>query len=346
MLISLCMIVRNEEKVLARCLESAKGLADEIVIADTGSADGTVGIARRYTDRVFSLPWKDDFSYARNEVFSRARGEYLLWLDADDVAERTDFSALRAFLEAEKPDMVYCPYLSGTLSYERERFLRRDMDFRFEGRVHEAISPRGRKARYPFVVRHLPERKEKGRRNLDIYLKWAEEEPLSPRDLFYYGRELFYHRLYTEAAAVLGKMLDGEGWYVNKIAACETLSRCYEGMNRETEALQALLRSFLYGEPRAFVLCRIGELFMKRGQYAQAAFWYETALSCKDHAAEGDFEEPACRNLTPCLQLVVCYWRLGDRESAKKYHEKAEALAPAHPSVLFNQKFFSNRPAP
>lgn len=340
MLISLCMIVRNEEEVLSRCLDSAKGLYDELIIVDTGSADGTREIAARYTEKVFSLPWTDDFSQARNEAFLRGTGEYLFWLDADDVIQGAEFQPLRDFLVRERPDMVFCPYLSGSFRYERERFLRREGNFRFEGRVHEAIAPRGKVLRYPMEVRHLPSGKARGRRNLDIYLKWAEEGPLSPRDLFYYGRELSYHRLYTEAAAVLERMLRGDGWYVNKIAACEVLSRCYEEMGEEERAMQALFSSFLFGEPRAFVLCAIGRLFMKRNKYREAAFWYEAALSCRDHTAEGDFEEPQCRTVTPLLQLVVCYWRLGDREKALDCHRRSEKIAPDHPSVAFNRRFF------
>lgn len=83
--ISLCMIVRNEEKVLARCLESVRGCVDEIVIVDTGSSDATKEIAARYTDRIYDFEWIDDFSAARNYAFEQATGDYLLWLDADDV---------------------------------------------------------------------------------------------------------------------------------------------------------------------------------------------------------------------------------------------------------------------
>ncbi len=342
MLISCCMIVRDEADTLPRCLGSAAGLFDELVIVDTGSVDETLKIASYHTKNVYSLPWTDDFSRARNAAFSHATGDYLLWLDADDVVERADLSAFRAFLERERPDMVYCPYISGPLVYERERFLRREANFAFVGRVHEAIPPRGNVLRYPLSVRHLPEGKPHGRRNLDIYLKWAAEEPLSPRDLFYYGRELYENRLYHEAAGVLERMLSGEGWYVNKIAACEVLSHCFEHIGCEKEALGALFQSFQFGEPRAFILCEIGRIFLKRGELREAAFWYESALSCRDHTAEGDFEEPDARSITPLLQLVVCHWRLGDRERAYAFHKKAEAIAPAHPSVVFNRYFFES----
>ena len=70
--ISLCMIVKNEEKILERCLDSIADLVDEIIIADTGSADGTREIAARYTEHVYDFPWVDDFSAARNFVFSKA----------------------------------------------------------------------------------------------------------------------------------------------------------------------------------------------------------------------------------------------------------------------------------
>ena len=75
--ISLCMIVKNEERILARCLDSVADLVDEIVIADTGSTDATREIAARYTEHVYDFPWTDDFSAARNFVFSRASMEYI-----------------------------------------------------------------------------------------------------------------------------------------------------------------------------------------------------------------------------------------------------------------------------
>ena len=83
--VSLCMIVKNEEAVLARCLESIKDAVDEIIIVDTGSTDHTKEIAEKYTDLVYDFPWINDFSAARNFSFSKASKDYIMWLDADDV---------------------------------------------------------------------------------------------------------------------------------------------------------------------------------------------------------------------------------------------------------------------
>ncbi len=83
--ISLCMIVKNEEDVLRRCLQSAVDFVDEIIIVDTGSADSTKEIAKEFTDKVYDFEWVNDFSAARNEAFSKATMDYQMWLDADDV---------------------------------------------------------------------------------------------------------------------------------------------------------------------------------------------------------------------------------------------------------------------
>ncbi len=350
MKLSLCMIVKDEEEVLERCLESAAPLVDEIVIADTGSADGTRQIAQNYTRHVLSFDWNDDFAAARNFAFAAGTGDYLMWLDADDVIPKesaTLFPALRRMLESEQPDMVMCPYDVGTgsggipaFTYLRERLLRREAHFLWQGRVHECIAPRGKTVKSDFRVLHLGSNKERGMRNLRIFQKWAREERLGGRELCYYGKELNAHGLYLEAAAVLREALRRDGWYGNKIEACKALSAAYAALGERDKAYFALLGSFRYGEPRAKVCCMLGRLFREDKRWKEAIAWYEGALLCRDHTAEGDLEEPACRSLVPYLELVCCFYALGDMEQAKFFHKKTEELAPEHPSVLYNRKFF------
>jgi len=82
--LSVCMIVRDEGKVLARCLESVKGVADEIIVVDTGSKDDTISIAKHFDARIFHFSWCDDFSAARNESIKHATGDWILQIDADE----------------------------------------------------------------------------------------------------------------------------------------------------------------------------------------------------------------------------------------------------------------------
>ena len=118
------MIVRNEEDVLARCLDSVSSLVDEIIIVDTGSQDKTREIAARYTDHVYDFTWIDDFAAARNFSFSKATMDYQMWLDADDVMEEEDrekFLQMKNTLNTRQkenaedgpdsvPDVIMLPY--------------------------------------------------------------------------------------------------------------------------------------------------------------------------------------------------------------------------------------------
>ena len=102
--VSLTMIVRDEESNLPHCLESVRGIFDEIVVVDTGSVDRTREIARGFGAQVFEFAWVDDFAAARNVALSHATGDYAFWLDADDVVDPPEREKLRALL-----DGLVCP---------------------------------------------------------------------------------------------------------------------------------------------------------------------------------------------------------------------------------------------
>ena len=155
--ISLCMIVKDGEAVLARCLDSVREIADEIVVVDTGSADRTRQIAAEY-GRVFDFAWCDDFSAARNFSFEQAEKEYILWLDADDVIapeDRERFLALKERMDGTE-DVVMLPYHTAfdeqgrpTFTYYRERLLRRSVLHRrvksYMRRLPSSIGKKSRK---------------------------------------------------------------------------------------------------------------------------------------------------------------------------------------------------------
>ncbi len=82
--LSVCMIVKDEEDNLGACLESIRRVADQIVVVDTGSTDGTIAVAERYGARIVRTDWRDDFSYSRNISLEYATSRWVLWLDADD----------------------------------------------------------------------------------------------------------------------------------------------------------------------------------------------------------------------------------------------------------------------
>ena len=104
--ISLCMIMRNEEKLLERCLRSVEGLADEIIIVDTGSTDKSIEIAKQFGAKVISTEWKDDFATPRNIGIAQAKNPWILIIDPDEVIAKKDHRRVRE-LTVSKESLAY-----------------------------------------------------------------------------------------------------------------------------------------------------------------------------------------------------------------------------------------------
>ena len=124
--ISLCMIVKNEEAVLARCLDSIADLMDEIIIVDTGSTDRTKEIASRYTSNIYDYKWNGNFADARNYSFSKATCQYIYCADADEVLDEQNhakFALLKKGLlpEIDIVQMHYCNQLSYNTVYNYDK---------------------------------------------------------------------------------------------------------------------------------------------------------------------------------------------------------------------------------
>lgn len=349
--ISLCMIVKNEEEVLGRCLECMKDLVEEIVVADTGSQDATKEIAAAYTDRIFDFPWQEDFSAARNFALGKGRMEYLMWMDADDVingSDREEFLKMKERMG--EADLIMMPYVTryddrgnAAFCYDRERIFRNHMGFRFQGRVHEAVTPKGRIRREEIPIEHRKVKPGDPDRNLRIYERMrGEGAAFSPREQYYYGRELLAHRQYQRAREVLEAFLEEkDGWTENKIDASRQLAYCCYGLGDEKAALEALLKGLVYDVPRGETCCDLGRHFLDRGQYAQAAYWYRQALGAEKKADTGAFIQEECYGYLPAISLCVCYDRMGDRKTAKQYNALARAFWPDSPHCAYNTEYFS-----
>ncbi len=339
--ISLCMIVKNEEAVLERCLRSASPVVDEIIVVDTGSDDTTKEIARQFTEKVYDFPWIDDFSAARNFSFSKAEMDYCFWLDADDVLELEDQSALLELKGTLDCDVVMMRYQVGSLSFYRERLLRRSCGFLWEGAVHEAITPRGSVMYSEITVHHRKEQCADPSRNLRIYEKQvAKGIRLNLRDRLYYARELTYHQRDREAIPLLEGVLQEEGWVETLLEACRLLSGCYLRIGEERKAFASLLYGFSLDLPRAEFCCDLGDLFLGQKNYATAVYWYHRALDRVPPERNGGFIQRDRYGIYPALQLCVCYDRMGNRKEAIFWNERAADFEPEHPSVKRNRDYF------
>jgi GT2 family glycosyltransferase/predicted Zn-dependent protease len=207
MRVSLCMIVKNEEKNLPVCLGSVADLVDEVVVMDTGSTDRTKEIAASFGAKVFDFPWVDDFSAARNESLKHATGDWVFWMDADDRLDEDNRARLRALFAGLKDENVVYSMKCLCLPDERTRtatevdhprLFRNRPEVRWEHRVHEQILPAIRRAggdvRWSDVVIHHTGyqdpalRRKKLERDLRILHREQAERPDHPFVLFNLGQ--------------------------------------------------------------------------------------------------------------------------------------------------------------
>lgn len=349
--ISLCVIARDESAVLGRMLDSAASIADEIIVVDTGSTDSTKDIALSRGCHVFDFPWCDDFSAARNFACSKASMDYWMWLDADDVIPPPSREKLLELKKQMTPsvDMIFLPYEIAfdqnnrpSFSYFRERLIRNGCGYRWHGRVHEAVPTKGTILSLPIPIEHRKERPGDPNRNLHIYETILRSgQKLETRQLYYYGRELFEHHRFREAAASFRDFLKkSDGWKENQIDACLLLSLCMEQLGKDKAILPALFASFRYDAPRARICCEIGRRKFTSALYQEAAWWYNAALSDQPDQHPGSFIQAAYYGYIPLLQLCLCHSRLGDHKTALSYHKKAKALWPDDETIQQNELYF------
>jgi tetratricopeptide (TPR) repeat protein len=295
MRISLCVIVRDEEAMLPACLASVEGAADEIVVVDTGSRDGTLAIARRAGAKVLELPWADDFSAPRNAAARAASGDFVLLLDADERLAPGAARALRAavrqggfdlgFLRLHNASRVDAPaaeVLSGAARLGGPgllpRLVRRTPDLEWRGVVHESVADWWvRRGRRGFAVDadiiHLGAiasvREERGKRerNLRLLARRCAEDPGDANAAGYLAMELYQAGRLEEATAAAER-----GWE-----------------RRESQPPERTMR----------------RLATARALCALDAGAPERALESARYAAEREGPHPDCAFLSGCAEELL-----------------------------------------
>lgn len=276
--ISVCMIVRDEEPVLERCLKNAVKFADEIIVVDTGSVDATVSIAKQYTDKVFDYLWQDDFAAARNYSYEKASCDYIMWLDADDDLEAEDIERLRD-LKSHMPretDVVFFAYTSDPVDDDafseginlRDRMIRRSLNPRWIYPIHEAIpilKEWNRLMRPDIRIFHRKKRVNEAGRNLRIFeRKFSEGFIMDEFNLSYWCRELVTYGRYEEGIEVYFKIQAG-GKINSIIYALPFFIIAMNEMKRHVELAASLEAHPEWYENNEMALCTLGDLMRHKG---------------------------------------------------------------------------------
>jgi len=330
MKVSLCMIVKNEEAVIGRCLESVRGVFDEIIIVDTGSSDATKEICKTYTEKIYDFKWTDDFSAARNFAFSKANCEYLCWLDADDVIEKEDAEKIISLKRnVNIADTYMFKYVisenfDGTSNFEfyRERIVRNCDKAIFRGFIHECIIPFGKTIYCDIGIKHRKINAGDPERNLKIYLRHKSNgERFDARSTYYFGKEYFYLKQYDECSRVLSEFLTMDNKYIADIKdALITLYRCslFKGQP-SSEYLYSVLKE-IGGDAEALTL--LGEYYFKLKDYKRAETFLKFALCVDEDDSVGFIFKPYYY-LYPTVDLLNLY----KETKAYEKHAKLSAIA-------------------
>ncbi|WP_457911922.1 glycosyltransferase, partial [Hydrogenibacillus schlegelii] len=309
MLLGVHILAKNEAARLPAALESVREIADEIIVIDTGSTDGTPEVARAFGARVLFVPWQDDFAAARNAGLEAARTDWVLVLDADErvVAGRRVLRSLIRETENEA-FTVEIQNAIGSDPWARVVFrpvrLFRPSAFgglRFLGRIHEQlVTPDGRPAPFrpaasPLVIEHVGYRpdvlREKGtaERNARLLARCLEERPDDPFYRYHRGITLVQLRRLREAAAELERALETAPKSAPyRPSLVRTLSLVYEGLGRPERARTLLQAEApdVEGQPELWHL--LGESFLAAGWVRPAEAAFRAALAAALRADPSD----------------------------------------------------------
>lgn len=353
------MIVRNEQLYLEGCLRSIKGIVDEIVIVDTGSADGTKVLARKFGARVFEFPWNGNFSDARNEALDHCSGEWILYIDADERLRSVGRPAVKRTL-ADPSKVAYTVRfhpITGYTAYREYRIFRNDPRIRFDGVIHETIihsliavgEQDGREiGDSEFTIDHVGydgDHKWKHRRNLPLLRNQVRRDP----------KRVY---LWWHLGVVLKALGDSEGAERAWVSAIELVRDKKDVDVRDSQPYCELIRlRYERGEDDSELLREAKLLFpdnylikwikamilMHKGQF-------EDAVPIFDALASIDPETLAAGVLAYDARIFgelsyealgACYYKLGRLKESEAYYSLAAESDPRNVEYSTKKRFLS-----
>lgn len=370
MLLSLCMIVKNEEDNLKRCLESVKDIVNEIIIVDTGSTDHTIEIAKKYGAKIFRFDWNNNFSDARNFSIDKASGEWILIMDADDELEAQDKAKLLKLLNNPEVDVYFLQTLSyvgdkpgdDIVSNLNVRLIRNNRGIKFQGAIHEQIHidnnnfnknkkiciEKVRFYHYGYLNKNI-DSKNKRKRNIHILEKLIKKDENNGFNLFNLGNEYFALGDYTSALKYYKKSYKNFNPFIGyspklllrMIMALDELNRYQE----EFEIIEVGLKYYPNFTDLEFIKASLN---YKLGNYLNAIKSFKKCISLGEPPLHLSFIV-GVGSYRPNFALSQIYFELEDYNNAYYYSietlkSKPDFLVPLYTisRILAKEKYTSN----
>jgi tetratricopeptide (TPR) repeat protein len=345
-LLSACLIVRNEEKYLPSCLASLVGLADELVIVDSGSTDGTIHIARDHGALLIFHTWRNDYSAARNAGLERASGRFILYIDADEEVWPEDAHALKEAIASDHHDAILMRVVSPLDGGAKScidvypRVFRNYPGVRFRYRIHEQIWPAlaahsPRVLDSPLRILHhgynqpTPILDKKRERNLEIALAVLAEEPNNGFYLYHAGFACLTLGRREEAQQWLERALRFSEPGMAQVAILNALGQTHYDDRNMAAATLALKSSTEICPEQFYGWALLADIELQSNRHEQAIVALERCLAVRTSRLNTD--------ITPSRAILAMKLGLSQVLShrpaeAKKWLEEALAtgLPPEH----------------
>lgn len=351
--LSLCLIVKNEETFLPECLSFAGGVADEIIIVDTGSTDRTVEIAERHGARVIHHGWNDHFAEARNVSLNAATMDFILVLDADERLAPGTAQYIRELMAAEPanaPPTIYLPLIENIDAQGRPlgtdympRMWRRRPEMVFTGRIHERVGAGVANLRMAYEDRfriihlgydpEIAEAKGKRARNRALLQKDLTERPDDPVTRYYLAKE--HYAVGEDEAALEGFLaVVADGTVLNQSLNSYLFgAECLRALGRPLEAMKLALDGTRKAPDYGELWFSAGRSALAAGRPAQAEAQLERAKQVPTGIAATAFRDPSIRAWQ--ADVVHAQSVLAQRDYARAAHLFDEA----RPAVPEEERF-------
>ncbi|MBI5700573.1 glycosyltransferase [Candidatus Saganbacteria bacterium] len=341
MSISACMIVKNEEEMLKRTLLVLKQGVDEIILVDTGSTDNTIKVAEENSAKIFHFKWIDNFSAARNESLKRAKSDWIIWIDADEMIKIEDWANLKEFLKTAKEDAYSLEIREckpGTYNYDdtysRVKVLRNNKGIHFERAFNEQLySTEGKAvsgevipnvAIYHWGARLTKDAKElKKERNIRILQAQVESNPNDPYFHFFLASNYNEIGKTEEAVSEFRKTIDLTPSENILISAYTSIAFGLYKLKRAKEAFNMAKAAMAIDPNEAGAYCLIGLILGGAGSYKEAIDILEYASKIDPTKARSASQNLRNTKYLPFYYEGIVYQMAQDKVKAKEAFKKA-----------------------
>lgn len=340
--ISVCIIAKNEEKRIEKCLASIKPYGFEIVVVDTGSTDNTKEIAGKYADKVLDFEWCDDFSAARNFSLRAASNNWIFMLDCDEYIKTMDVEELNYFRKhladsvgsVSRENIVTAngvPIIDNTDN--TERFFNRRF-FHYTGIIHEQLTPKHGNEISAYLLQTTimhtgydmseEECAAKYRRNFTLLKKQLATDPENPYLYYQLGKSCEIIEDFPNACEYYSKGLtfdlDPELAYVQAMVVSYGNALLRTGQYETALGFEGIYDAF---SPSADFVYLMGNIYKQNQLYEQAVEQYQKALGmplCKQEGAN---------SFLPIYQTGEIFEALGDIPTAISCYKQCGEFSPA-----------------